>query len=138
VSGSVANNSNDFESLQRQLDAFLEQEKKAVITGAEQGPNELQHRLDHFINNLQQELDTFMEENPSHSSIVNFSDGNNDKLQSHRQAQPGQLEKIPAQPAKKQSVPVMAGNTNSTSYTKLISIVLIAASCVVAAILWFV
>lgn len=133
ANGAEANNGNGFESFQRQLDAFLEQQKKAATDGAEHGSNELQHRLDHFINKLQQKLDTFIEENPAHSSIVSFADENKAKAQS------GQSEEIPTQRAKKQPVPefpVMVGSTNATSYTKLIASVLIAASCAVAAMLW--
>lgn len=127
VNDSEAASNNGFESLQRLLDTFLEQEKKAAITGAEHGSNERQHRLDHFINNLQHKLDMFMEENPAHASMVSDSDN----------AKP-QPEKTAAKPAKKQPASVMPASMNSVSYAKLISIVLIAASCAVAAILWFI
>jgi len=142
MNGAEATSSNGFELFQRQLDVFLEQEKKAAITEAEHGSNKLQHRLDHFINNLQHKLDSFMEETPVHTSMV--SDSDNIRPQSDRQlvqTVPDQPEKTPAQPAKKQpalAVPAMPGTANSASYVKLILIVLIAASCAVAAILWFV
>jgi len=135
VNGSDADSDSGFESLHRQLDAFLEQQKNAVIDGAGHGSNELQHRLDHFINNLQQKLDTFVKESPTRSSHVRRAGDNHVK----QQAQSGAPEPITARPAKKQPAPefpVIAGSTNATSYSQLIASVLIAASGAVAVMLW--
>jgi len=142
LNGSKANDSNGLESLQSQLDAFLEQEKKAATRGAERGSNEQQQRLDHFINNLQRKLDAFMEENPTHASELSVSDsavGEQEAVQVQSPHSSSRIEKIPAQLATTNpdfELPVMPGSANPVSYSRLIVRVLIGASCATAIVLW--
>ena len=104
--------------------------------------SEQQHRLDHFINNLQRELDVFMEENSTHSSELNVSDsavGEQKAVQVQSPHPSNRTEKIPAQPATTNpdfELPVMAGSANPVSYSSLIVSVLIGASCATAIVLW--
>jgi len=134
---------NGFESFQSQLDAFLEQEKEAMA-GAEQDASELQRRLDHFINNFQHKLDTLVEENPAAAKVENgvVVGGKPEPVRFDGLVQTLEQVKLsPIQLEKKQrgsELPVMAGTVHSVSYSKLISSVLIGASCVIAVVLWFV
>ena len=52
-----------FNDFQNQLDAFMEKEKKEMRTAKDEA-GELQQQLDHFIDNLQGQLDTYMDEHP--------------------------------------------------------------------------
>jgi len=142
LDASDANGGNPFESFQRQLDAFMEQEK-SVIGESEQDSSELQHHLDHFINKLQHELDTFMEENPNHISITNVSDPGDDEQELVQLSeQPGNMPPQSARINPAPELPVTEESANATayspaSYSKLITSALIGASWVIAVILWF-
>jgi len=142
INASDADATNGFELLQSQLDAFLEQEKETVASGAGGASSEQQHRLDHFINNMQRQLDVVMEENPSHSSGFCVSDsavGEKETVQVQSPHPSSRAEKIPAQPATTNpyfELSGMAEPVNPVPYSRLIVRVLIGASCASAIALW--
>lgn len=130
-----------FGLLQNKLNAFLEQENAAmVVVNKQQGTTELQAHLDQFIDKLQGDIDVFVEQNTAASTDVNVLN-NGDKKSVSIEANSGQLEETPISAEQKRpaiELPVTSKASNRTSYSKLITIVLIGASCATAAVLWFV
>ncbi len=133
-----------FESFQSQLDAFVEREK-AALAGAGEDAEVLQQRLDRFINSLQEKLDQFVQSQPIAADgsapepvVAENPETAEQAPRSAADALVVCLEPIDdTVPGDEYAASEPAVRTKA-AYPRLIFGVLLGASCITAAILWFV
>jgi len=140
-SGNSARNSGEFDTLQSQLDEFLEQEKSEIDSSQTGSTKESQQRLDAFVESLEQQMDNFASEASENSSGSRLDEHIKPDVlpEPSPTGQQFSSDKKPVSAPIKRTFEIGTNTAAQTaSYGKLITWLLGATGLVVVAVLWFV